>query len=474
MRPAFALAAAFSFAVASAFAQTPASAPAAPAAAADEVAALAPTVDRFFVEALARGRAYENLRTLVSQCPGRLGGSPALARAVTWSERLLGTMGLDRVAKQDVLVPHWERGAREAVRLLPSRGPAVALAATALGGCGASPAGGINAGVIEVRSLDELAALGREKIAGRIVFFNRPMNPARFLSGPSYGEAADQRTRGPAAAAGLGAVAALTRSLTFAADDVPHTGSTRFPPGVAPIPAAALSTLAADRLSAALAGDPGLRVDLRIYARTLPDAPSHNVIGEIRGSTFPDEIILVGGHLDSWDIAPGAHDDGAGVVQAIEVLRLFKVLGLKPRHTLRCVLFTNEENGLAGATAYASLAKSSPQKHLFAVESDAGGFAPSGFELGSTQGDAHLRAARWRALFEPWGIWRFTPGTAGMDVSPLMLQGVTVAEIRPDSQRYFDLHHTARDAIEQVNPRELHLGAAALAALIWLVDTQGL
>ncbi len=429
-------------------------------------------VNRFFVEALFHGQAYTNLRALTTQHPGRLAGSKSLEGAVVWGQQVLGAMNLDRVYTQDVMVPHWERGAPESVQLLEATGSARPLTATALGNSAATPANGLVAEVVEVHSLEELAGLGRAKIAGKIVFFNRPMNPAYFRTGKAYGEAGDQRNQGPGAAAGYGAAAALTRSLTLAHDDVPHTGTSTFP--AQPIPAAALSTLAADRLSSALAANPHARVRISIHARTLPDAPSHNVIGEIRGSEFPDQIILVGGHLDSWDIAPGAHDDGAGIVQSIEVLRLFRALGVKPRHTLRCVFFSNEENGSRGATRYTELARASTQRHLFAVETDNGGFSPTGFNLGSTQGDAHKRAARWRSLFEPWGVWNFTDGVGGADVGPLMLLGVTVAGLTPDSQRYFDYHHTATDTIDKVNPRELHLGAAALASLIWLVDTQGL
>lgn len=432
------------------------------------------TVDRFFTEALTRGQAYEHLRTLVTTSPGRLSGSPSLGRAVVWAEEVLTSMRLDRVYKMDVAVPHWERGEPESIRMLVTGGDAVALTGVALGGSGPSPAEGLVAEAIEVHSLDELASLGRDKISGKVVFFNRPMDASQFRSSVAYRGAGDQRNRGPAAAAKLGAAGALTRSLSFSLNDIPHTGNTSFPPDTPKIPAAALSTAAADRLSAALAADPKLRVEIKIHSQWFPDAPSHNMIGEIRGSEFPHEVILVGGHLDSWDIAPGAHDDGAGVVQSIEVLRLFQTLGLKPRHTLRCVLFTSEENSLNGATAYASAAKSRAERHIFAVESDAGGFAPTGFELGSTQGDPHLRAEKWLPLFRPWGIWQMTKGTAGADVGPLMLQGVTVAEITPDSQRYFDYHHSRIDSIDRVNPRELALGAASLAALIWLVDTEGL
>lgn len=429
---------------------------------------------RIYTEALVHGEAYENLRTLLTVAPGRLAGSPALANAVHWGEQTLGALKLDRVYRQETLVPHWERGPRESVVLRPAAGtnlPPAELTAVALGG---SVPGDVTAEVVEVKSLEELAALGREKIAGRVVFFNRAMDPTYIATGSAYGAAGDARNRGPAAAAKFGAIAALTRSLTLAHDDVPHTGATTYAPDQPKIPAAALSMLAADRLAATLAADPRRQVSIRINSRWLPDAPSANVIGEIRGTEFPREIMVVGGHLDSWDIAPGAHDDGAGIVQSIEVLRIFRALGLQPRHTIRCVLFTNEENGMRGAAAYATAAKGAAEKHVFAVETDNGGFQPRGFNLGSTQGNAHERAARWLPLFEPYGILAFAKGGGGADVGPLLVQGCTVAGLTPDSQRYFDYHHTSTDTLSQVNPRELHLGAAALASLIWLVDTQGL
>jgi carboxypeptidase Q len=431
-------------------------------------------LQRIFAESLAHGTAYENLSALTSQHPGRLAGSKALEGAVIWGQKTLTALGVDRVFTQDVMVPHWERGAPESVRLLPSSGEATSLAALALGNSIATPAAGITAEIIEVKSLAELEALGREKIVGKIVFFNRPMDPTLISAGRGYGGAGDQRARGPITAAKFGAVAALTRSLTHAHNDIPHTGSTTYLPDGLNIPACALSTLAADRLSAALATDSHLRVEIKTHTSWHPDALSHNVIGEIRGSEFPDQIMVVGGHLDSWDIAPGAHDDGAGIVQAIEVLRIFKTLGLKPRHTLRAVLFTNEENGLRGASAYADIARKAGEKHILALESDNGGFQPRGFDLASSQFNAVARASRWSELFKPFGILAFAPGRGGADVAPLHLLGATTGQLLPDSQRYFDLHHTAADSIDQVNPRELHLGAASLAALIWLIDTQGL
>ncbi len=433
----------------------------------------ADTVNRIFTEALEHGQAYDHLRELTTHYPGRLGGTAALAGAVEWGRSVLTATGADRVYTQDVQVPHWDRGGPAAVSLLLPSGP-VPLAAAALGNTGSTPEGGVTAEVLMVHSLAEVEQLGPTGAAGKIVFYNRPMPPGFAQTFEAYAAAGDQRNQGPAVAAGHGAAAVLVRSLSLAHDDVPHTGNSARPKDGPLVAAAALSTNAADHLAAALAADPHVRVSISLHGRILPDAPSHNVIGEIRGSEFPDQVIVVGGHLDSWDIAPGAHDDGAGIVQSVEVLRIFRALGLKPRHTLRCVMFTNEENGLAGATRYASLARDAGEHHILAVETDSGGFTPTGFNLGSTQGNAHERAQRWLPLFEPWGIWRFAKGSGGADVNQLLLLGVPVAGLAPDSQRYFDYHHTTIDTLDKVNPRELHLGAAALAALIWLVDTEGL
>jgi hypothetical protein len=365
------------------------------------------------------------------------------------------------------MVPHWERGPAEHVAIVGG----APLAAVALGGSVPTPAGGLTAPVVELLSLD---ALKTTDVHGKIVFFNRPMNPVHIVPGKAYSEAGDQRSKGPAEAAKYGAVGVLVRSLTHALDDFPHTGATSYLPDVPRLPAAALSTLAADRLSAALRADPALQVTINIHSRWLPDALSHNVLGEIRGSEFPEKIILIGGHLDSWDIAPGAHDDGTGIVQSIEVLRLLKTVGYAPRHTIRAVLFTNEENGLRGAAAYATRAKEKNEIHLLAIETDTGGYQPRGFNLGNPAGDAHLKAARWLKLFEPYGIHYFQVGRGGADVAPLLAHGTTVAGLQPDSQRYFDIHHTTEDSLDKVNKRELELGAAAMAALVYLTDKYGL
>ena len=422
---------------------------------------------RLYDAALVNSPAYEQLRELVTKFPGRLSGSKNLEGAVQWTQALLQKQGADRTELQPVMVPHWERGAKESVRIAGA-GP---LTAVALGGSVPTPAGGLTAPVVELHSLAELKTTD---VKGKIVFFNRPMNPAHVSTGLAYRDAGDQRNQGPGEAGKYGAAGVLVRSLTLAHDDVPHTGNTTYLPEVPRLPAAALSTLAADQLSAALTADPSLRVSMEIHSQWFDDAPSHNVIGELRGSEHPEQVILVGGHLDSWDIAPGAHDDGAGCVESIEVLRLLKAVGYAPKHTIRCVCFVNEENGTRGATAYSTAVAEKKEQHLLALETDSGGFQPKGFNLGNPAGDAHRRAARWRGLFEPYGIYLFQDGLGGTDVHPLLAHGATVAGLTPDSQRYFDIHHTTADSIDKVNPRELQLGAAAMAALVYLVDQQGL
>jgi hypothetical protein len=429
-------------------------------------------VDSIYTEALVNGAAMDNLNTLVKHYPGRLSGSDNLQGAIMWGVSTLKALNIDNVYEQPVNVPHWIRGNPETFHII-SNGVTTLLNGLALGGSASTPEDGLDAEVIEVSEFSEIAKLGSEA-KGKIIFINHGINPSTQLTMTGYAHAVIGRSRGPAASASLGAVATLVRSMTLAKDEVPHTGATMFPPGVKHIPAAALSYLSADRLHEALIKDPHLKVHVAIHAQTLPDRASANVIGEIRGSEFPNQIIVVGGHLDSWDIAPGANDDGTGIVQSIEVLRLFKSLGLKPRHTIRCVLFVNEENGSAGANQYAAVARKSSERNIFAVESDAGGFDPKGFNLSNTNKDAANKAQKWLPLLSPHEISFIVEGGAGADVTPLAPLGTIVGELRPDSQRYFDYHHSVKDTLDNVNPRELELGAAALASLVWLEDSEGL
>ena len=316
----------------------------------------------------------------------------------------------------------------------------------ALGGSISTPPAGIKAKVVEVSSFDQLEALGRDKIEGKIVFYNRAMDKSVIDTFKSYGGCVDQRYDGAFHAAKLGAVAIIVRSMTLAIDDLPHTGSMSYGNLSVKqrIPAAAISTKDADLLSSMLKMDNSIKFFLKQNCKQLDDVLSYNVIGEIKGSEFPDEYILVGGHLDSWDLGDGSHDDGAGCVQSMEVLRLFKVLEIKPKRTLRVVLFMNEENGLRGAKKYASESRKNKENHIFALESDAGAFTPRGFYFEADSKNFN-QILSWKDLFEPYLIHFFELGGSGADVGPLKNSVNVLAGLKPDSQRYFDHHHSSND-----------------------------
>jgi hypothetical protein len=382
---------------------------------------------------------------------------------VDWAVAKLQAYQLDRVYRQPVMVPRWERGSREAAHIITNAG-SINLAITALGRSAGTP--GLTAQVIEVQSLDEVRSLGAA-VQGKIVFYNRPMNPELEDPFEAYGQAVDQRSRGPSLAASLGAAAVLVRSMTtLPDDDHPHTGATSFKDGIRPIPAAALSTHAANILSEQLKVNPTLQITLELSARNLSDVISYNVIGEITGSAKPEEIILVGGHLDSWDLAQGAHDDGAGVVQTMDVCRAIKGLGLRPLRTIRCVLFMTEELGGIGGDEYAKQAAANHEHHMMAVESDRGGFAPQKFSVdGSTRDIQSILA--WMPDFADLGIQDIYQGDAGTDVAPLKKLGALTMELIPDPKHYFDYHHAATDTFEAVDGNELKAGAAALATMVY-------
>lgn len=431
------------------------------------------TLRQIYNEALTRGECYPTLDYLCNSIGGRLSGSPQAAAAVKYMYGKMVSYGFDTVYLQPVMVPHWERGAREDAFIAKGR-QKFDVSICALGGSVATPESGIDAEVIEVRSLAELKQLGSEKVKGKIVFFNRPMDPTHIHTGAAYGGAADQRSSGPAEAARYGAVGAVVRSLTLANDDYPHTGMTRYNDSLPKIPACAISTKGADALSSLLrlrsAGQ--VRMFIKLNCKTLPDELSYNVIAEMKGTEKANEVIAAGGHLDSWDTGQGAHDDGAGCVQSVEALRLIKVLGLRPKRTLRVVLFMNEENGVKGGTEYARVAAADKQnKHIAAIESDAGGFTPRAFGVDDSLAVQFMK--QWEPLFEPYGIDQIRGGGGGVDISPLGKQGTVLIGYVPDSQRYFDYHHTEIDTFDKVNKRELELGAAAISALMWLLSEEG-
>ncbi|MCG3157085.1 MAG: hypothetical protein DKINENOH_03716 [bacterium] len=420
--------------------------------------------------ALREGQAYPMLVELTNLGP-RLSGTPQAAAAVELTRQMMERHGFENVRLQPLMVPRWIRGPIEEAAIInsPSHGT-VPLAVCALGSSIATPALGLVAEVIEVKSFEELRALGK-KAAGKIVFFNRPMDPTRLDTFAGYGGAVDQRGSGAVEAAKVGGVAALVRSMTTANDDVPHTGNTNYEASVAQIPAAALSTRAADFLSQLLAHERSVRVRLRLTCATLPDVPSANVMGELRGAEKPEEIIVLGGHLDSWDKGTGAHDDGAGCMQAIAAVRLLKQLGFRPKRTIRAVMFMNEENGLRGGLEYAREAVAKQIKHVAALESDRGGFAPCGFSIDADSSTAE-RILSWRDVFAPMKADRLGRGGSGADISPLVKTGVPGLGLIPESHRYFDYHHSDNDTIDKVNPRELELGAAALAIMAYLLSEE--
>ncbi|MFY9242920.1 MAG: M20/M25/M40 family metallo-hydrolase [Polaribacter sp.] len=427
------------------------------------------TIKTLFNSALTDGKSYEWLRDLTQNVGGRLSGSPEAQMAVEWGEKLMKEVDLDSVWLQPVMVPHWVRGEKE-IATYTSNGVQKNVPICALGFSIATPESGVLAEVIEVKSLEEAEALG-DKMEGKIVFFNRPFDDTLINTFSAYGGCVDQRVNGAAVCGKFGAKAVIVRSMTNSIDDYPHTGTMSY--GDLPIekyiPTAAISSRAAEILSTDLKENPSLKFYFKQNCETLPDAPSFNVVGEIRGSKTPENIFVVGGHLDSWDLGEGAHDDGTGVVHSLEVAYLFKKNNIKPKNTLRIVFFMNEENGTRGAKKYAELAILNKENHIGGLESDAGGHTPRGFSIDANSMNTALLQS-WKKLLSPYGLHDLDKGGSGADISPLKGENVTLVGYRPDSQRYFDYHHTSRDTFDKVNKRELELGSASMASIIYLMD----
>jgi carboxypeptidase Q len=422
-------------------------------------------------EILQNGTAYGNLRTLTKEIGGRLAGSPQMYQAEAWGFTAMQAAGAEYTWKQACLVPHWVRGGVDKASAFTGAGKRK-LDVVALGNSIGTGKRGLKAPVVFVRSFEELESK-KDQLKGKIVFYNYSFNNTLVRTFEAYGDASKYRAQGPSRAAKYGAVGVIVRSMSHSTDNHPHTGSTRYDSVYNKIPAVAIGLQDADWLAAQFASGE-VKISMKTNGHFLPDAQGHNIIGELKGTDFPEEIITIGGHLDSWDNCEGAHDDGAGCVQTIEVLRAFKAIGYKPKRTIRFVLFANEENGLRGGNKYAEEAKEKNEKHIFALESDAGGFTPRGF--GFTLSDAQFeKVMSWRSLIAPYGCSEFSRGGGGADIGPLnRLFQTPVAGLQPDSQRYFDYHHARNDTFEAVNKRELALGAVNMAALIFLVDRYGL
>jgi hypothetical protein len=366
------------------------------------------------------------------------------------------------------------RGNPEFAYIETAPGKTIPVNLCALGGSVSTPPQGLKAELIEVQGIEDLNRLNRADVEGKIVFFNRPMQADLISTFEAYGGCVDQRYDGAKEAAKLGAVGTIVRSMNLRLDDLPHTGAMSY--GNTPvnerIPSAAISTNDAERLSGILKIDPKVKFYFKQNCKQLKDVQSYNVIGQITGSQYPNQIIVVGGHLDSWDLGDGSHDDGAGCVQSMDVLRLLKETGVRPKRTIRVVLFMNEENGLRGGRKYAAIAKRKGEKHIFALESDSGGFTPRGFSFDGPDYKIN-QILNWKPLFEPYLIHYFKKGGSGADIGPLKNDELVLAGLRPDSQRYFDHHHAANDTFDAVNKRELELGAATMTSLIYLIDKYG-
>jgi hypothetical protein len=424
-------------------------------------------IRNIYNQALENGEAYENLRSLCKDIGNRLTGSAEAEMAVKWGEKLLKSYLFDKVYLQEIQVPHWERGTTEAAWIENEKGDILKLNILALGGS-VGTNGLISGELIEVENVEALKLLTTNEIKGKIVFLSEAFNQKHINTFKAYGGCYPLRGDGANEASILGAKAIVIRSLATPTDNHPHTGITRFDEGVVKIPAAAMSTQNADEVSKWLKkGKVTLKMEMD--CKIFPDVTSYNVIAEITGKD--SKIITFGGHLDSWDVGEGAHDDGAGVVHSIEALRILKTLNYKPNHTIRCVLFMNEENGNYGGKSYAKLSKEANEVHIAAIESDRGGFLPVGFDVKGTDKQVQF-VQQFKNLLYDFELYKFSKGFGGVDIDPLMDEYPDMIQLGMviNSQEYFNYHHSAADVFEAVNKRELELGAAAMATMVYLLD----
>jgi Zn-dependent M28 family amino/carboxypeptidase len=427
-------------------------------------------IRKIYDQALSFGQSYENLRSLCKDVGARLSGSSEAEMAVEWGRIKLQSYNFDKVYLQEIQVPHWERGTKESAWVKTKEGKLISLKILALGGS-IGTNGTLRAELVIFNSLEDLKKAKESEVKGKIVLLNQPFDEKIVNTFRAYGACYPIRGDGAVEAAKLGAVGVVVRSLGSSQDLHPHTGSMHYDEKINKIPAAAIATQQADLL-VDLSKNQKLEFIFELDCKSLPDVKSYNVIGEMTGTEFPNEIITFGGHLDSWDAGEGAHDDGAGIIHSIEALRILKALNFKPKHTLRVVLFMNEENGNKGGLTYATWSKEKGEKQIAALESDRGGFAPRGFSCDGNKDQVALLQS-FQSVFEPYELHVFEKGYGGVDINPLKnsFEGIPLFGFVPDSQRYFDFHHTESDVFESVNKRELELGCAAVSSMIYLLDS---
>ena len=413
---------------------------------------------RIIGAALTQNRAYERLAYLTDRIGNRLSGSTNLERAIAWAVAEMTRDGLDNVRAEKVMVPHWVRGEESLELLTPV---ATKLSLLGLGNSVATPAAGVSAEAVVVRDFGELDALG-ERVRGKIVVYNAPFT--------NYGATVQYRLNGASRAARYGAIAALVRSITPVSLQTPHTGAMNYDPQQPKIPVAAITVEAAELLQRLYDRGERPTVRLKMEAKFLADAESANVIAELKGSERPDEVVLMGGHFDSWDVGQGAHDDGGSCIAAWEAIRLLKELGLRPRRTIRVVLFTNEENGLRGGNGYRDAHRAELAKHVFAIESDSGIYRPEGLSLAANAPLlARSNLQEIAKLLAGINADRIGANGGGADIGPIMREGVLGANLEVDGSHYFDIHHTQADTLDKIDPRDLSLCVATLAVMAYTV-----
>ena len=444
-----------------------AAAPAAMAAPASSIAArYRDPVDKIIAAARADRGAYQKLAHLTDHIGNRLAGTAALDRAIAWAAQAMKDDGHE-VHTEKVMVPHWVRGSESAELTAPITR---SLHVLGLGGTVATPRAGLTAPVVVVHDWAGLEAQAA-KVKGAIVLFDVALPKWTEEKGSGYGETVEYRGKGPSRAAKLGAVAVLVRSVTAHSLRTPHTGALSYDDGVAKIPALAVTVEDAALISR-LAGEGPVSVHVHTEGKLLPDAVSANVIGELRGKDKPEEVVVIGGHIDSWDVGQGAHDDGTGVVTMMQALTTLRTLGLAPRRTIRVVLFTNEENGLRGGRAYAKDHAAELPNTVLAIESDGGGFSPRGFSVQvkpELQDRVKARVTEITALLSSIGATRVAIGHGGSDIGPMESGGVPMLGLDVDGRTYFDIHHTEADTLDKVDPAQLADDVAAVAALAYVV-----
>lgn len=431
-------------------------------------------ISKIYAESLENGEAYSHLKDLCKNIGNRLSGSLGAVMAIKWGKHVLSGYPFDTVYLQPVMVPHWERGTKEQCYVEKVNGNINQLTTLALGGS-VGTNGIISGELVMFKSLKALENAKRKEVEGKIVFVAEKMTQQFPNAFRAYSHSYPIRGHSAVLAAQKGAKAVIIRSLSLSENDFPNTGTMRYNDSIKRIPAAAVSTQDATKLEKYMdTTSKAPTLYLQMGCKWYPDVQSYNVIAAIKGATHPNQYITVGGHIDSWDVGEGAHDDGAGITQSLEALRILQAINYQPKYTLRVVFFINEENGNKGGITYARLAKENKEKHLYAIESDEGGFTPRGFSI-----DGHIDAfkltQKFIPLFEPYFIHHFVRGYSGVDITPLKHQfdSIGLFELTPDSQRYFTIHHNNNDVFENINKRELQMGAATLSALIYLLDKYG-